>query len=417
MTLKVAVLSLGWPPCWGGGEIYAHRVVETLTKEGFDATGITATPELEGWNNGTAPVVRLCTLTEKWSDPRHYIHLLADTSESGFDTRQTWLNDAFRYLQEQHFDVVIVQNQGLDLGSWDSLEKYSDLPVVTLAYDFDHGFIQKLNTLKDQYENSEWLTIDALHGELVSWLKSAEKPESKSLLSQHSFSQEKGRLHITDFNEHLVSKITENEAPSFVLHPPLEDQWWVDIPPEVKVRNNEEQLTIGMVNPSLFKGRQVLMSLIKDRPQHKYRILLGGHRKLRADFEADLESRGIDPQSLEIIEFEPDIRDFFDSLDLFLVPSQYEGYGQVAAEALARKVPVLTHDINNIREATMGLAKYVKTSHYFNSNHWSMFVDLIDANYSRYAEQAAEASKLLKTRQEQESKAFRDFILGLKDEG
>ena len=51
--MKVAVLSLGWILC-GGGEVYPHRLVEALCSVGVDACGITATPELEGMDNGSA---------------------------------------------------------------------------------------------------------------------------------------------------------------------------------------------------------------------------------------------------------------------------------------------------------------------------------------------------------------------------
>ena len=45
----------------GGGEVYPHRLVEALCSVGVDACGITATPELEGMDNGSAPVIRITT--------------------------------------------------------------------------------------------------------------------------------------------------------------------------------------------------------------------------------------------------------------------------------------------------------------------------------------------------------------------
>ena len=57
--MKVAVLSLGWPPLWGGGEVYPHRLVEALCEAGVDAWGITAIPEIKGKDNGSAPVIRV----------------------------------------------------------------------------------------------------------------------------------------------------------------------------------------------------------------------------------------------------------------------------------------------------------------------------------------------------------------------
>ena len=108
--LKVAVISAGWPPLWGGAAIYPHRLVKALCKEGIDATGVTLIPEAEGLNNGTAPVIRLP---------------IPDTSEIGLeDTLRTiwdgllqgnrnalldkWLDRVCDYLDEEKVDVVIL---------------------------------------------------------------------------------------------------------------------------------------------------------------------------------------------------------------------------------------------------------------------------------------------------------------------
>ena len=108
------------------------------------------------------------------------------------------------------------------------------------------------------------------------------------------------------------------------------------------------------------------------------------------------------------------MEDFYDSIDVLLFPTLYEGYGMVASEALCRGIPVLTHDIPTVREATMDGAQYVPTSAYADMEEWSAMLQLIERNYEKYAEKALAAASDLKQRQESESRNLIGFLESLK---
>jgi glycosyltransferase involved in cell wall biosynthesis len=108
------------------------------------------------------------------------------------------------------------------------------------------------------------------------------------------------------------------------------------------------------------------------------------------------------------------VQEFYDSIDVFLFPTIYEGYGMVASEALCRGIPVLTHDIPTVREATMDGAQYVPTSAYEDMEEWSAMLQIIERNYEKYAKKALATASRLKERQESESRDLIGFLESLK---
>ena len=54
---------------------------------------------------------------------------------------------------------------------------------------------------------------------------------------------------------------------------------------------------------------------------------------------------------VDILSYVEDIEDAYDSTDIFIYPSRYEGYGMAAVEPMFRGIPVLVQDYPAIREA------------------------------------------------------------------
>ena len=123
--MKVAVLSLGWPPLWGGGEVYPHRLVEALCSVGVDACGITATPELEGMDNGSAPVIRITTPEIlDYVESNHYIEEgdynykiipMMFSLPNKDELAGAWLREMEQQVDCESFDLVIHLNQTMPL--------------------------------------------------------------------------------------------------------------------------------------------------------------------------------------------------------------------------------------------------------------------------------------------------------------
>ncbi len=415
--LKVAVISAGWPPRWGGGEIYPHRLVATLCKEGIDARGITLIPEKEGLNNGTAPVVRLPIPATAQMDLEEMLAAIWGGLMEGQRNPllDEWLDAVCEYLTEEEIDVLIIQNQNLVVEGYPRLNELKDgRKIVILAYDIDDLLIQKL--LHHSGKNVKGMKlVKSLTKTVQEWVKHYEVAPTYSLLSTHSIKGEDARLHLTAFSEALIDRAF-GSGNSFVMHPPLEDSWW-DNRPIPRSRNGP--LRVGFINPfQISKGRPIICEMISRHPEYEFIGLKGGRQTSAQEAIAGLKDYlnrlGIGHAHLTMKDYLKNMEDFYDSIDVLLFPTLYEGYGMVASEALCRGIPVLTHDIPTVREATMDGAQYVPTSAYADMEEWSAMLQLIERNYEKYAEKALAAASDLKQRQESESRNLIGFLESLK---
>ena len=50
--MKITLISAGWPPAFGGGEIHSYRVLERLQKAGIESNAIVKQQSKEGMWNG-----------------------------------------------------------------------------------------------------------------------------------------------------------------------------------------------------------------------------------------------------------------------------------------------------------------------------------------------------------------------------
>lgn len=84
---------------------------------------------------------------------------------------------------------------------------------------------------------------------------------------------------------------------------------------------------------------------LKDRGL-SFRILLAGKGELEEDLRAYAREKGVEKE-LEFVGFIEDIPAFMASLDIFLLPSLWEGFGYVLVEAMAAALPVVALDVSS----------------------------------------------------------------------
>lgn len=416
--LKVAVISTKWPPLWGGSAIYPHRLVKALCKQGIAATGVTLIPEVEGLNNGTAPVVRLPIPETANMDLEKILAAIWDGLLQGNRNAllDEWLDCVCDYLDEEKVDVLILQNQNLVVEEYPRLQELiGQRKVVILAYDIDAAIIERLLQLSTQKLKGTAL-LESLSTDLREWIKHYESAPIYSLLSTHSIEEEDARLHLTTFSQSLINRAF-GSGNSFVLHPPLDDSWWENRPlPRPRIG----PLRVGFINPfQIKKGWHIIREMIAHHPEYEFIGLHGGHQTSPNGEDKEglltyLNRVGIPHSNLTMKYYMKNVQEFYDSIDVFLFPTLFEGYGMVASEALCRGIPVLTHDIPTVREATMGGAQYIPTDSYADMEEWSLMLTLIERDYQKYATKALAAASRLKERQESESRDLIGFIESLK---
>jgi len=91
-----------------------------------------------------------------------------------------------------------------------------------------------------------------------------------------------------------------------------------------------------------------MMKLLKDDPL-RYKLLIAGEGKMLHALETSAQTLGVSEQ-VDFLGFVEDMPSFFRSIDIFLLPSRYEGFANVIGEAMAGSLPVVAFDVKSAAE-------------------------------------------------------------------
>jgi glycosyltransferase involved in cell wall biosynthesis len=102
---------------------------------------------------------------------------------------------------------------------------------------------------------------------------------------------------------------------------------------------------------SVEKGHQNLLEMLVYLKEKGIpcKLLLAGTGKLAESLRSKAKSLGVD-QMVDFLGFVEDMPAFYNSLDIFLLPSHYEGFGYVLIEAMASRKPVVAFDVKSTSE-------------------------------------------------------------------
>lgn len=96
------------------------------------------------------------------------------------------------------------------------------------------------------------------------------------------------------------------------------------------------------------KGHEYLVDLgkILKQKQIPFKILIGGSGSLEMTLKAKIRAANLE-NDIELIGFCNDTPKFMNAIDIFILPSKWEGFGYVIAEAMACGKPVIAFDISS----------------------------------------------------------------------
>ncbi len=102
------------------------------------------------------------------------------------------------------------------------------------------------------------------------------------------------------------------------------------------------------------KGQRLLIdAAVRLKSKHAaFRIFIAGIGELEAELKGYARKRGV-AQHVEFLGFVTDMRGFLDSLDIFVLPSLWEGYGIAQMEAMCAGVPVVAFRVSSIPEVVI----------------------------------------------------------------
>ena len=152
------------------------------------------------------------------------------------------------------------------------------------------------------------------------------------------------------FTKNSVSKLNENDfvvyntewiknqfktpCKSMVVHPPI-----VINKPKVQV----ERKYVTLVNVTKEKGAMLFYALARSMPNVTFLAVKGGYWKDRQVV--------LSQPNVLVIENTPDMcNDVYAKSKIVIMPSSYESYGMVAAEAISYGIPVISSPLDGLKE-------------------------------------------------------------------
>ena len=124
------------------------------------------------------------------------------------------------------------------------------------------------------------------------------------------------------YNSEWCAKSLNYNCNSIVFPPPLNE--WVKT-------TGENRQYVTLINLNQNKGSRYFYSLAKKMPYVKFLGVNGSYDSQH------IENHG----NVKIVSNTPDIREIYKISKIILVPSHYESWGMVAAEAMANGIPVI----------------------------------------------------------------------------
>ncbi len=113
------------------------------------------------------------------------------------------------------------------------------------------------------------------------------------------------------------------------------------------------ELVIGTAGRlTLQKGQRLLIeavALLRGQDAPPFRVLIAGSGELETELKAQARALGLEKQ-VEFLGFVTDMKAFHQSVDIFALPSLWEGFGFVLAEAMTMGLPVAAFNVSSIPE-------------------------------------------------------------------
>jgi len=390
--LKVGVVALHWPPDFGGAERYNSRIVEELNHKGVETWGITPRNSEDNMDNGT-----------------EYVHRISiDNQPNLEDSRgmKIWLADAHSHIVKNGYTHIIVSNcRSIGYSYMDFISNLQEAGIKVGISHFDLDKKIRIHLEELFKEHQDWNVVEQTMMEYVKGCFTYDSPLWDDTLGYWAIDSP---LY---FNPDFVISCSEwsnkfidpfNAVPSFILHPFL--------PQEQINKENLKRVNITMINPMYHKGRSYMADIVNDYSNKwTYRVLLGGYGGEKEEFMSMIEdSWAVRDGRIEILHYVERMEDVWESTDLFIFPSRFEGYGMAAVEPMVHGVPVMVQDYPSVREAVGDEA--IIMPYGIDSREWIETIEELFFDDEEYEEIQQKGYERVRTLREREDDEITDLI-------
>lgn len=116
-----------------------------------------------------------------------------------------------------------------------------------------------------------------------------------------------------------------------------------------KEKKTTDLFTVGNAGRLVYqKGQDYLIQLAEEikKETNKFEIVIAGDGPLRKKMQREIINKGLSGH-IRLMGFQPNLSAFYDSLDVFVLPSRWEGFGYVMVEAMLHQLPVIAFHVSS----------------------------------------------------------------------
>lgn len=155
-------------------------------------------------------------------------------------------------------------------------------------------------------------------------------------------SQETARLAVRQFSKKIQAKTK-------VIYYGLDLKSIDQCPVNHVFNRSKETFVIGNVGRLTEQKKQVLLLDLAEklrRENRKFRIVIAGTGEKEEELKKAIQERRLENE-VQLLGFVKDIKSFLHQIDLFVLTSEWEGFGYVLAEAMYAEKPVIAFNISS----------------------------------------------------------------------
>lgn len=148
------------------------------------------------------------------------------------------------------------------------------------------------------------------------------------------------------YNSYALAKELQLPYPSIVVRPGIDTGYWKSD------KDHYLNKYITLVNCCREKGGKLLATLADNLPQYQFMGVMGAY-----NYQVNLPARF---RNMQYMPLQEDMRKIYDQTRIIIIPSYYESWSLVAAEAMASGIPVICTNTPGLQENCGGAAIYAE---------------------------------------------------------
>jgi len=114
-------------------------------------------------------------------------------------------------------------------------------------------------------------------------------------------------------------------------------------------KNNRKMIIGSIGRLTKQKGFEYLIEAVAKLAERNIECLIAGDGELKKELETKVKKLGLDDK-IKFLGWQKDIKSFLNKLDIFILPSLWEGFGIAILEAGSAGLPVIASKVDGIKE-------------------------------------------------------------------